>query len=89
MCTDDDEKFWGGRPSAGRRDDRAAPPGGWRGETNGFEKQWKGLLLDSPRSASSIARESGIDGSLLMLELDLYLAVRLTNGGCGFVIESE
>jgi hypothetical protein len=24
-----------------------------------------------------------------MLELDVYLAVRLTNGGCGFVIESE
>ena len=60
-----------------------------RGETNGFEEWREGLLLDSPTSASSIARESGIDGSLLMLKLDLYLAVRLTNGGCGFVIESE
>ena len=60
-----------------------------RGETNGFEEWREGLLLDSPRSASSIPRESGIDGALLMLELDLYLAVRLTDGVCGFVIESE
>jgi hypothetical protein len=42
-----------------------------------FEAWRENLLLDSARSASSIARESGIEGSLFELELDLYRAVRL------------
>jgi hypothetical protein len=57
--------------------------------SNGFDGWWEGLLKGSTRSASSIARESGIDGSPLMPELDLYLAVRLTNERCDFAIESE
>jgi hypothetical protein len=47
------------------------------------------LLLDSARSASSIARESGIEGSLFELELDLYLAVRLLARRHSRVSESE
>jgi hypothetical protein len=51
---------------------------------------WReGHLLDSTMNASSITWASGIDGSLRVLEFDLYLAVRLTKGGCSFVIESE
>jgi hypothetical protein len=56
------------------------------GQTNRFEAWREGFLLDSTRSAFSIARESGINESLRMLGLDLYLAVRLTNGGCSFAI---
>ena len=56
------------------------------GQTIRFEAWRQGLLLDSTRSAFSIARESGINESLRMLELDLYLAVPLTNGGCSFAI---
>ena len=53
---------------------------GW-GQRIRFEAWPQGFLLDSTRSAFSIARESGINESLRMLELDLYWAVRLTNGG--------
>ena len=56
------------------------------GQKNRFEEWREGFLLDSTKSAFSIARESGIDESLRMLELDLYLAVPLTNGGCSFAI---
>jgi hypothetical protein len=45
--------------------------------------------LDSARSASSIARESGIEGSLFELELDLYRAVRLLARRHSRVTESE
>jgi hypothetical protein len=42
-----------------------------------FEAWREDLLLDSTSSASSIARKSGIEGSLVELKLDLYRAVRL------------
>jgi hypothetical protein len=47
------------------------------------------LLLDSAKSASSIARGSGIEGSLFELELDLYRAVRLLASRHSRVSESE
>jgi hypothetical protein len=54
-----------------------------------FEAWRENLLLDSARSASSIARESGIEGSLFELELDLYRAVRLLARRHSRVSESE
>jgi hypothetical protein len=54
-----------------------------------FEAWWENLLLDSARSAYSIARESGIEGSLFELELDLYRAVRLLARRHSRVSESE
>jgi hypothetical protein len=42
-----------------------------------FEAWRDGLLVNSTRSASSIAQKSGIEGSLVELKLDLYRAVRL------------
>jgi hypothetical protein len=42
-----------------------------------FEAWRDGLLVNSTRSASSVAQKSGIEGSLVELKLDLYRAVRL------------
>jgi hypothetical protein len=55
---------------------------------NAFEVWRNVLLLNSTRRVASIAQKSGIEGSPL-LDLDLYLAVRLATGRCSLVIESE
>jgi hypothetical protein len=47
------------------------------------------LLMDSTRSASAIARESGIAGPVGELKLDLYRAVRVVARRCSRVSESE
>jgi hypothetical protein len=54
-----------------------------------FEVWREDLLLNSTRSASSIAQGSGIEGFLLALELDLYRAVRLVARRRSRVSESE
>jgi hypothetical protein len=54
-----------------------------------FEVWREKLVLNSTRSASSIAQESGIEGSLLALEWDLYRAVRPVARRRSRVSESE
>jgi hypothetical protein len=54
-----------------------------------FEVWREDLLLNSTRSAASFAQESGIEGSLLALELDLYRAVRMATRRCSRVSKSE
>jgi hypothetical protein len=70
----------------GARNPRQRPPAAG---SIALEAWRENLLLDSARSASSIARGSGIEGSLFELELDLYRAVRLLARRYSRVRESE
>ena len=65
-----------------RRRPAAAP-------SNEFETWREGLLEDLTDSAASIAQESGIEGSLLELELGLDRAVRLVTGRGGRLCSLE
>jgi hypothetical protein len=54
-----------------------------------FDAWREDLLSESTRSASSIAQESGIEGSRGELKCELYRAVRLMAGRRSRVSESE